>query len=80
MKIVPMITRVSPLLQDRLWALPLFKTPVRTSASASYSPEPFRLVTAFLRQADLLEGRDSICTHIQVKISAGVGVGCRRRC
>ncbi|CAM9798585.1 unnamed protein product, partial [Laminaria digitata] len=47
--------------QDRLWALPLFRSP----ANASFSTEPFRLVTAFLRQGDLMEGRDTICTHMQ---------------
>ncbi len=49
--------------QDRLWALPLFRAPT----GASFSAEPFRLVTAFLRQADLLEGRDSICAQMQVR-------------
>lgn len=52
--------------QDRLWALPLFRAP----ASASFSTEPFRLVTAFLRQGDLLEGRDNICAQMQAR-SAG---------
>ena len=41
--------------------LPLFRAP----ASASFSTEPFRLVTAFLRQGDLLEGRDNMCTQMQ---------------
>lgn len=60
------LSRVSVLPQDRLWGLPLFETPARTSGGASYSPEPFHLVTAFLRQGDLLEGRDNICSHMQV--------------
>lgn len=50
--------------QDRLWALPLFRAP----AGASFSPEAFRLVTAFLRRGDLLEGRDNICAQMQVRL------------
>lgn len=49
--------------QDRLWALPVFKSP----ASSSTSPEPFRLLTAFLGCGDLLEGKDSVCTQMQVR-------------
>eukprot|EP00903_Cladosiphon_okamuranus_P016144 g14899.t1 len=53
--------------QDRLWALPLFRAP----GSASFSTEPFRLVTAFLRHGDLLEGRDTICTQMQMHPGPG---------
>ncbi|CAM9957866.1 unnamed protein product, partial [Ectocarpus sp. 13 AM-2016] len=53
--------------QDRLWALPLFRAP----AGASFSAEAFRLVTAFLRRGDLLEGRDNICAQMQMHPGPG---------
>lgn len=59
----------STLSQDRLWALPLFRSP----ACASYSPEPFRLVVAFLERGDLMEGRDTICTQLQASLYGTLG-------